>query len=319
MLEVGAPERRKQIVNVRPYHDDTDWNKMLDLLVEGRRAENGTYYVHTGDVSWWLFYHDHGNPFADQITLWEDEAGRLLGWALFTPEECFFDLFVHPSLRGSQPAEEMHGWAEARIAERVKARGEKHIRTMWIFETDDVRRRLLEQRGFVPGDYALNYMVRSLPGSILAPRLPEGFTVRPVAGEHEAEARARASYGAFQSKWPWDRYVARYRRFARSPVYERERDLVAAAPDGRIAAFAIWWPDLVNKVGLFEPVGTHPDFQRQGLGRAVIQEGLRRMQARGLTRAIVCSEAGNPGAVAFYQTCGFATANRLLLYEKSIE
>jgi ribosomal protein S18 acetylase RimI-like enzyme len=30
---------------------------------------------------------------------------------------------------------------------------------------------------------------------------------------------------------------------------------------------------------MFEPVGTHPDFQGQGLGKAVMTEGLRRMQA----------------------------------------
>lgn len=302
----------------RPYRDDRDWRAMLDLLVAGRRANNGTYYVHSGDVSWWLYYHDTGAPFAEQIALWE-RAGRLLGWVLFTPQQRFFDLFIRPELRGAPEAEAMHGWAEAQITAQVKALGEKSIRTMWIFETDVVRRALLERRGFARGEYALNYMEQALTELIADAPLPEGFEVRPVApGEAEAEARARASYGAFQSSWEWAPYLARYRRFARSPVYKRERDLAAVAPDGRIAAFAIWWPDDVNGVGLFEPVGAHPDFQRRGLGRAVVLEGLRRMRARGLARAIVCSEADNPGAVALYEACGFRAVNRLLLYEKPI-
>ncbi len=302
----------------RPYGGDRDWRAMLDLLVAGRRADNGTYYVHTGDVSWWLYYHDAEAVFADRIRLWERD-GQLLGWALFTPEERFFDLFVHPELRGAPEAEAMHAWAEAQITAQVKALGGQNLRTMWISETDAVRRALLERHGFTHGGYVLNYMEQALTEPGADAPFPDGFEVRPVApGEAEAEARARASYGAFQSSWEWAPYLARYRRFARSPVYERERDLVAAAPDGRIAAFAIWWPDEVNGVGLFEPVGTHPDFQRRGLGRAVVRAGLRAMWARGLARAIVCSASDNPAAVALYEACGFRAVDRLLLYEKPI-
>jgi ribosomal protein S18 acetylase RimI-like enzyme len=148
--------------------------------------------------------------------------------------------------------------------------------------------------------------------------VPAGFSVRPILGEQEAEPRARASHSAFKSRREWAPYLARYLRFVRSPVYDRERELVAAAPDGRIAAFAIWWPDTANRVGLFEPVGTHMEFQRLGLGRAVVREGLRRMRAHGLRQAIVCSEAENPGAVALYTGCGFQTINRLLSYQKPI-
>ncbi len=65
-------------------------------------------------------------------------------------------------------------------------------------------------------------------------------------------------------------------------------------------------------------MGAHPDYQRRGLGQAVIREGLRQMRARGLTRAAVCSEADNPGAVAFYTRCGFQITNQLWLYQKPI-
>lgn len=301
----------------RPYREDADWHAMLALLRAGRRANNGTYYVHTGDVSWWQFYHADPDPFTDQVWLWE-AAGRLLGWVLFTPAEGYFDLFVQPDLRGTPEAEAMHAWAEAGIAARVRARGGATLRAFWILETDTVRREWLERRGFVRGGGALNYMTQTLEALPPAPARPAGFSVRPVAGAAEAEPRARASYGAFRSTWEWGPYLARYQRFTRSRVYDRERDLVAAAPDGRIAAFAIWWPDDENGLGLFEPVGTHPDFQRRGLGRAVIWEGLRRMRARGLRQAAVCSEVENPGAVAFYETCGFQTENHLLLYEKQL-
>jgi ribosomal protein S18 acetylase RimI-like enzyme len=58
-------------------------------------------------------------------------------------------------------------------------------------------------------------------------------------------------------------------------------DIVAIALDQRFAAFATCWVDQGNRVGQFEPVGTAPEFRRQGLGQAVLSEGLRRMQQHG--------------------------------------
>ena len=156
------------------------------------------------------------------------------------------------------------------------------------------------------------YMVCPLTDPAVTAPLPVSFTIRAVAGEHELENRAAAQYGAFQSSWQWERYMDRFRRFMPSPGYTEARDRVAVAPDGRMAAFCIFWLDAVNKVGLFEPVGTHPDFQRLGLGRALITDSLRRMQAAGMTRANVLADAPNAAAIALYQSCGFRISNTML-------
>jgi mycothiol synthase len=66
--------------------------------------------------------------------------------------------------------------------------------------------------------------------------------------------------------------------------------------DGHAVAFCVVWPDEVNQVGLLEPVGVHPDFHRQGLGRAVVSEGLRRLQACGTVSEIVCGLGSLPKA-----------------------
>ncbi len=311
------------MIQPRPYQDSSDREKMMSILVEGRKADNGAYYVHTGDLSWWLFYHDPDESLFEQIALWEDDDGQTLGWVLFTPDEGYFDLFVQPSLLGTPQARQMHAWAEEQIAEKVKAGGGKTIRVMWIFETDAARRRLLEERGFSlagpdPHLGQMIYFTRSLAEPIARPTLPDGFVVRSTAGEREVEARAAAQHGAFQAKWEWGQYVARFRRFMQSPVYNPERDVAAVAPEGRFAAFCIFWLDPVNKIGLFEPVGTHPDFQKKGLGRAVLLEGLRRMKANDMETAIVCAEADNEAAVRLYESVGFRVANKLCMYVKDV-
>jgi hypothetical protein len=51
MGEVGTVN-----ITPRPYRDESDLDKMRALLQAGRQAANGTYYVHVGDLNWWLFY-----------------------------------------------------------------------------------------------------------------------------------------------------------------------------------------------------------------------------------------------------------------------
>lgn len=299
----------------RPYRSLRDFEKIQGILIAGRAAHHGSYYVHVGDVNWWLFYPDQSAEFARRIFVWE-VGEEVLGWCLLTPADNFLDVFVHPRWHGTPEAEAMFIWAEDQLTTQVKAAGGTAINTMWIFEDDVERRAFLEQRGFTvtARDY---FFTRALTDEIPALRLPEGYHLRPTSGEDEYEERARASYGAFQSKWEWGAYLQRRLGFMRSPFYEREHDVVVAAPDQRIASFCIFWLDAVNRVGHFEPVGTHPDFQRRGCGKALMFESLRRLQALGMTSATVCTNDGNEAAVRLYQSVGFHLANRLLIYRKS--
>ncbi len=301
----------------RPYRDERDWEKMRQLLIDGRAANNGAYYVHVGDISWWMFYPNREAEFAERIFLWE-ERDDLFGWCLLTPDERYLDVFAHPNERGTERAAQMFAWAEARLGERVKAQGGAEIQTMWIFEDDAVRTEFLQGRGFKQSEAFLPHFTHSLAGPIPAPTLPEGCTVRHVEGEHEAQKRAAASHAAFQSRLPFEKYWPRYLSFMQSRMYERERDRIVVAPDGRVAAFCVIWFDPVNKVGLFEPVGTHPDFQRRGLGKALMLDALERMKERGMETAIVSTYNDNEAAIKLYESVGFQRVNRLRIYAKDV-
>jgi ribosomal protein S18 acetylase RimI-like enzyme len=99
-------------------------------------------------------------------------------------------------------------------------------------------------------------------------------------------------------------HLERYLRFMRSPVYDRERDLVAVAPDGRIGSFVFWWPDS-SGVAQIEPFGTHPDFQRQGIGKALSYHALTKMKDSGMTLARVVTDESRLDANGFYEGVGF--------------
>ena len=109
----------------RPYRNGHDFQAMRALLMAGRKADNGTYYIHTGDLSWWLYYPPLEGDFWDQIYVWDDpgQPGRLLGWALISPDSVGFDVYIQPELRGSPAGTaEMYTWAEER-AMQIARRG----------------------------------------------------------------------------------------------------------------------------------------------------------------------------------------------------
>jgi ribosomal protein S18 acetylase RimI-like enzyme len=95
-------------------------------------------------------------------------------------------------------------------------------------------------------------------------------------------------------------------------------DLVTVAPGGDFSSFCIVWPDPVTHIGLFEPVGTHPDYESQGLARAVVTEGLHQLQNCGMLRATVCVEVDNLAAQGLYEAVGFEQQYQLYTYIKKI-
>jgi len=306
-------------MNPRPYKDERDLDATRNLLVAGRQAANGSYYIHTGDINWWLFYPPISGDFWGNLYLWDDpeREGELLGWSLLTLPETF-DVYIRPDLRGTELADRMYAWAVETITNTARQSGEENISIQWVLANDSVLDGWLRCQGFSRCHEDV-YMSRDLSLPIPDLPFPGGFTIRSCRGVAEVGARAKAQYGAFDSTAPFDRYVTRFTRFMQSPVYALERDVIAAAPNGIIAAFSIIWLDSVNKVGLFEPVGTHPDFQRKGLGKAVMLEALQRLKNHGMQQAIVCTSEDNLPAIQLYESIGFQVVNKLGRYKKRVK
>ncbi len=186
--------------------------------------------------------------------------------------------------------DEYVAWAEA----RARDAGLKRLWPFWAMEYDKVLERLMKARGFVVAqpDPPFPLFERTLDALPTIP-LPEGFTVQGVGNLDDGRLRARVLHGAFKPNDAWEDHWAAYAQFIGSAVYDGERDLFVRSPDGRGASGCTIWFDPVNAVGLFEPMATHPDFHGKGLGKAVMAEGLRRMKAAGMRRAIVGFDPNN--------------------------
>jgi ribosomal protein S18 acetylase RimI-like enzyme len=170
-------------------------------------------------------------------------------------------------------------WAQKRI-QAVPEAG-------WIADTDREMVDALKADGYEPV-YAFRHCEMDLTGDLPTAAPPQGWELRAVRGEEEADARRAAAHAAFGSTMDPGMHLERYLGLMRSPVYVRERDLVAVDREGTVGSFMIWWPDETG-VAQIEPFGTDPRFHRRGIGRALMYHGLAEMKVAGMKRARVCT------------------------------
>jgi SAM-dependent methyltransferase len=80
--------------------------------------------------------------------------------------------------------------------------------------------------------------------------------------------------------------------------------------------FCVRADDSKNRTGELEPVGTHRNYRRMGLGKAVVLEGLRSLKRQGATEAIVYASDTNEAAIKLYESVGFRTIHRFFDFSK---
>ena len=138
--------------------------------------------------------------------------------------------------------------------------------------------------------------------------LPDGFRFR-TADEAGPEAAVQAHVDA----WAPSTYSAEgYAGVRRTATYRGDLHVLVEAPDGTMAASTIMWLDEANKTAEFEPVGTHPDYRRLGLGTAMLLHGMHLAREAGATHMTVgCLGApGHPNARGLYYGVGFREFTR---------
>ena len=251
---------------------------------------HGQGFLHAGDV-WWRF--GQNEPELHQIKMWFQNE-KLIGFGWVIGGQSLGEIQLHPSLTDT----EFDSLARA-IVDWAKRVCPTEISTDCTASNSRLIR-VLESSGFARTESEGMDYVLDLNQPIPDLELPAGFQARHVL-EPEFAERVSVHRDAFDpSKFTLERY-ARVRSMA---GYRPDLDLVISTPENEFAAYCIAW--ISNGIGYFEPVGTRAAYRRQGLGRAVILEGFRRLKALGAHSASVFSFANNR---AFYESCGFVVVN----------
>ncbi len=214
------------------------------------------------------------------------------------------------------------GWGEESIRRKIMESGEP--------VTLDATCRLdaagmidfLRRHGFEQSEIRSLHYARTLANVPQQPALPEGFIIRSVRGEYEAQALVDLHRAAFGSDW----MTVEYRLgMMRTEVYAPEIDLVIEAADGELAAFCVCSIDAVENRkdgrldGWADPIGVHPKYQRRGFGRAILLTGLAQLKAGGMERARLGTSSENTAMQRLAQAVGFDVIEENVWFCKVVE
>jgi len=287
----------------RPYVDETDFHALLADLSEMNVAHPAAGFIQPGDLTWWMRQNQLFDPY-QAIELFQDGNGHALGF-VFSDPSTWAVIQARP------------GVAEAVIDDmlryaRQRAGGEQL--TVWTFEGDTSLAAALHRAGFARRDpRTIQFEYRPQQGLPVVPTLPNGFSFRAVLNDYTLKTERVDLHRAV-----WDPSkvtLAAYEALRSALTYDLDLDVVVVRPEGRLAAYALGWFDPHSRMGVLEPVGTHPEQRGRGLGKAVVQEVTRRLADRGAERIIVRTPERNQAAVRLYAAAGFGVSGFVNEYQ----
>jgi GNAT superfamily N-acetyltransferase len=292
---------------MRAYSGPADLRAMQDLT----RHLGPDARWHIGELVW--MRHQHGDAsLAWPTALWDGDGDGLAAWAWMSgPGD--LDLHLDPARPGL--LEEILRWAG-----KAGAGGPLTV-TVLNEETEIIGS--LRRRGFaeVTSGPFFVHLRRGLD-DLPEPRVPAGYTLRPVRDESDAPARAAVHRAAFSMPGAPSKVTdAAYARMMGVWPYRAGLDWLVEAPDGSPAAFCLVWLDEVTGEAVLEPVGTDPGHRRLGLASAAILGALRTARDLGAERARVAARGDDayPSARATYQAVGFRPAARNVSFTRAAE
>ncbi len=250
--------------------------------------------------------------------LWEDANGQLVACALIAQPSCSLTFQVHPQAQGQGIEAEILAWGLAQTQFIAQARGTS--RDLWCrcHEVEQERRSMLEAAGFLPIFERDLRLVHALAQPLPQVSLPAGFSLKLGVTQGEFDAYQELHQAVFDG-------ISMGMDYHESSAYQGELDLIAVAPTGHFGAFCLCelkqvadsqGERLVGEVGV---IGTRPELQRQGLGRALLLSGLSLLQTRGATSAYVETSESNVPAQRLCASVGFTQLSSWQWYAKTVE
>lgn len=103
-------------------------------------------------------------------------------------------------------------------------------------------------------------------------------------------------------------------RLRQCSLYDPALDLAVEGAEGSIAGYALFWFDPMTLVGLLEPMRVEDEYQRLGLARVLLTNGLDRLARKGARRLKVGFETD--AARNLYLGAGFVQTSTDRLFTR---
>lgn len=262
------------------------------IRLEG--AHEGLYEA--ADVQWWWREDDAADP--ERRRFWFNEQGNAVACfvQLDTETEWSNDFIWLPSAR-PQINDEV-------IPEIVAACPSDKASVIYVREDDLQLQQALEAVGFMQGD-----------DTLIQAEIAHDPAKTPLAPTLQMKSRIEDTLPHHLIQRNGDNIQTKLNECS---LYRPELDLCVRDEAGNVAAYALFWMDDVTKVGLLEPLRTERAFQRLGLARHLIAEGIARLRELGAASIRVGYSPNNEAAASLYHQVGFEDRIKKLEYRRDL-
>jgi ribosomal protein S18 acetylase RimI-like enzyme len=293
-------------LTMRAFKEEVDFWRVRNFLrelylLDGLLVHGG----HVASLDFWRWHYimtcQETAPVDEEITIWETNQGRI-GAVLHPICHDEIRIAIHPMCYSEELEEKMIAYSEMHHSDWYKDR--QRILYVPTLDTDTRRQEILAGRGYSKLTRFERYWMRDLDSTIPKAAVPAGYEIRSMGDAEEHPDRNWASWLVFHPGEPdenFDPDHTWYRNLKAAPLYRRDLDLVAIAPGGGIAAFCTIWYDDYTRSAQVVFIGTVPEHQGHGLGKAIMCEGMKRLKQLGSTSVFTIAGA-DPAENAFCES-----------------
>lgn len=272
--DLSALERLFDVVAECDGHEPIGEHKYLDLIQAHPDRETGIVVETGGDIVAYA-----------AVAEWpEDNTGAI-------------ELAFHPLHRSVELVNDLLD----RGIERVAEMGATQVR-MWAFQPNIVE--VLEAAGFKP-ERELRLLRIALPVKADPVHHPPGIDIRPFRPDIDDAQWIAVNNEAFEGhpeNGSWTQAILDDRK--RQPWFDAHGFRVAW--DGERLAGFCWTKMHGAETGEIYVIAVAPSWQGQGLGSALVMDGLRYLHdVGGASSGTLYVDARNSGAIALYERLGF--------------
>jgi ribosomal protein S18 acetylase RimI-like enzyme len=166
---------------------------------------------------------------------------------------------------------------------------------------------LIQSRGYARSNDFMVMREKPLANTAQEPvNLPQGYSIQ-ILDHADWNDYFEAVHAVFNMMDTQEAFAS----IRQAPSNVDELHLNVINQQKQIAAFCSVWLDREDNVAEFEPVGTIPQFQKQGFATALMTYACNRLRDMSCAQANVESWSESIGANKLYSACGFMERDRL--------
>jgi len=215
------------------------------------------------------------------------------------------------------PEHRQKGLGRRLLRTALKRAGELGARFIHIYIRNEnvTAKNILSRLGF---KHVRRFLELSLDlDNIAWPELETALTGCRHLGEGEEALLTQLQNRSFADHWGYQRNTPETTAHEIRLSHRSRRDIILACDEAAVTGYC--WTEIgAPGEGRIYMIGTHPDFQGQGVGRRTLLAGLAHLKGRGVRKVWLTVDSANETASALYASVGFKPRQTYLWYEIAV-